>query len=203
MPYFCLSALVFPMCAIIWYAILNSLKCRISVWYINTSCPVYYKSTINWPVIPRKIPDGGDRRSWIKFSPSTNKFPRKISDLSNLKLEMEYAMKIETQLVMKLKMNNDTASWLENSMGIETSWLLLTCKTNFTHESDGWKYGIMWSKICYHCYHHPRTTPIDNRVFAISRFFFPGFFSFFFSFFSQREFPCDFSFFESSIFCQG
>ena len=42
-------------------------------------------------------------------------------DVWNLKLEMECAMKIETQLAMKLEMINDTASWMENLMGIETS----------------------------------------------------------------------------------
>ena len=66
----------------------------------------------------RSISDLGSR---IKFSP-TNKFSRKIPDPTNLELEMEYGMKIETQLAMKLEMNNDAArSLLENSMGIETS----------------------------------------------------------------------------------
>ena len=111
-------------------------------------------------------------RWWLKKSIGDlglNSFPAplcahgrfQVPDVRNLKPEMKYAMKMLTQFVMKLERKSLHFSTCQkksrNFNDIVTSFDM---KTNFTHESDGWKYGLR-SKIWFD--HHSNWAFFDEK----------------------------------------
>ena len=111
--------------------------------------------TIKWHFIPQKVSDDAEKNRQEISDQILSQHHYVLTEDPRFQTFGIWNWKWNSQFVMKLEMkSHHQTSCQKNSRNFNGNRNFVTffdMKTNFTHESGGWKYG-MWSKIWFH--HH-------------------------------------------------